>query len=111
MAGRQRGRNHGSSGVGGALAAAAVGGAIAAGAAGRNAAKTVETTAEQAQTCAQTQAWEDMPMCRHVNLISTTVGCCSVEQQLWELNQVLDYQNKILVELLQAVRGRSEGTS
>ena len=52
-------------------------------------------------------AGEEMPMCRHGNPISTTVGCCSVERQLWELNQVLDYQNKILVELLQAVRGRS----
>lgn len=45
-------------------------------------------------------------MCRHINPISTTIGCCSVEKQLWELNQVLDYQNKILVELLQAVRGQ-----
>ena len=49
-------------------------------------------------------AAQEMPMCRHVNPISTGIGCCSVEQQLWELNQVLDYQNKILAELLRAVR-------
>lgn len=50
------------------------------------------------------RAEEEMPMRRHVNQISTGIGCCSVEQQLWELNQVLDYQNKILAELLRAVR-------
>lgn len=54
-------------------------------------------------------AADEMPMCRHGNPISASAGCCSVERQLWELNQVLDYQNKILVELLQAVRGRSGG--
>lgn len=62
-------------------------------------------TAEEVRSTSQTTA-EEMTMCRHVNPISTGIGCCSVEKQLWELNQVLDYQNKILVELLQAVRGQ-----
>lgn len=110
MAGRQCGGSSGGSRVGGALAAAAVGGALAAGAVGSaNTHRTEQVTAEQTHSCTQTQAQEDMPMCRHVNLISTAVGCCSVDRQLWELNQVLDYQNKILVELLQAVREQRRG--
>ena len=61
-------------------------------------------TAEEVRSTSRAAVGE-MTMCRHVNPISTGSGC-SVEKQLWELNQVLDYQNKILVELLQAVRGQ-----
>ena len=108
MAGRQCCRGNGSGTVGGALAAAAVGSAIAAGAAGGRGAGRAAGSAsvEEQEPCAQNTTQENMPMCRHINPISTTIGCCSVEKQLWELNQVLDYQNKILVELLQAVRGQ-----
>lgn len=59
------------------------------------------------RTASQTAA-EEMSMCRHVHPINTSIGCCSVEKQLWELNQVLDYQNKILVELLQAIRDQTQ---
>lgn len=106
MAGRRNCR--GSSVAAGAVAAAAVGSALAA---GSLAASRAEQTAQEEEVfslCNETQELEeDMPMCRHVNPISTTIGCCTVEKQLWELNQVLDYQNKILVELLQAVRERN----
>ena len=50
---------------------------------------------------------EDMPMCRHVHNIHTEGICCVVEQ-LREMNLILDYQNRILVELLQAVRGERD---
>ena len=69
--------------------------------------RTVDRTAEYAvreENGEAIRAEQEMPMCRHVNQISTGIGRCSVEQQLWELNQVLDYQNKILAELLRAVR-------
>lgn len=108
MAGRRTCRGNGV--AAGAVAAAAVGSALAAGVAGHLAASSAERAAQEAQEdCVRSQTQElaeDMPMCRHVNPIATAIGCCSVEQQLWELNQVLDYQNKILVELLQAVRER-----
>lgn len=108
MAGRQCCRGNGSGTVGGALAAAAVGSAIAAGTAGgKGVGRTAgSASVEEQESCAQNMQQENIPMCRHINPISTTTGCCSVEKQLWELNQVLDYQNKILVELLQAVRER-----
>jgi len=109
MAGRQRCRGNTSVTAGGALAAAAVGSAIAAGALGNmgtTKGATGSVVAEETQARTQHEAREDMPMCRHINPISTTVGCCSVEKQLWELSQILDYQNKILVELLQTMRGQ-----
>lgn len=107
MAGRQGCRGNGSGMAGGALAAAAVGSAIAAGAVGSMSRSKESPAAEETATCVQNEPQEDMPMCRHISPVSTTVGCCGVERRLWELNQVLDYQNKILVELLQAVRERS----
>lgn len=111
MAGRGNCRGNGGGVAAGAVAAAAVGSALAAGAAGNLAASRAEQAAQEVQEdCLRSQTQElgeDMPMCRHVNPIATTIGCCSVEKQLWELNQVLDYQNKILVELLQAVRERN----
>lgn len=106
MAGRRNCRGNGV--AAGAVAAAAVGGALAAGS--RAASRAGNAAQEEEADCVrnETQAVaEDMPMCRHVNPISTTIGCCSMEKQLWELNQILDYQNRILVELLQAVRERN----
>ena len=73
--------------------------------AGRQCGRGARQVAQEAAVCEQTQTREDMPMCRHVNLTTNSMGCCSVERQLWELNQILDYQNRILAELLQAVRG------
>lgn len=106
MAGRRNCR--GSGVAAGAVAAAAVGGALAAGSLAASRAEQTAQEEEVFSACNETQELgEDMPMCRHVNPIATTIGCCSVEKQLWELNQVLDYQNKILVELLQAVRERN----
>lgn len=48
---------------------------------------------------------EDMPMCRHFNPITSCSDCCGTQAQLQEISRVLDYQNKILAELLQALRG------
>ncbi len=107
MAGRRICRGNGV--AAGAVAAAAVGSALAAGSLA--ASRAGQTGQEEDAVClrngAQETGEDTMPMCRHVNPISTAIGCCSVEKQLWELNQVLDYQNRILVELLQAVRERS----
>lgn len=104
MAGRRNCRGNGV--AAGAVAAAAVGSALAAGSLATSGAG--NAVREEEAACVRNGARETgedtMPMCRHVHPISTTIGCCSVEKQLWELNQVLDYQNRILVELLQAVR-------
>lgn len=100
MAGKQCCRGNSSGTVGGALAAGA--------AKGRASGKAAEVApVEEQKTCTQNTTQENIPMCRHINPISTTIGCCSVEKQLRELNQVLDYQNRVLVELLQAIRERS----
>ena len=61
----------------------------------------VETASQNSMPTAQ----EDMPMCRHFNPITSCSDCCGTQAQLLEISRVLDYQNKILTELLQALRG------
>lgn len=48
---------------------------------------------------------EDMPMCRHFNPSAACTVSCGTQAQLQEISRVLDYQNKILAELLQTLRG------
>ena len=48
----------------------------------------------------------EMPMCRHVNPLPTG-GCRGVERQLCELQQLMCQQNRLLCELLQAMRERN----
>lgn len=50
----------------------------------------------------------ELPMRRHVHMIYPTAqesAAACLDRQLCELNQIMDYQNKILTELLAAVRG------
>lgn len=52
-------------------------------------------------------AAEEMTMNRYVHTIPVSTGQDREREelwcQLWELNQVMDYQNKILVEILSAL--------
>lgn len=68
---------------------------------GSQPAQAVETGLHNSMPAAQ----EDMPMCRHFNPITSCNDCCGTQAQLLEISRVLDYQNKILTELLQTLRG------
>lgn len=52
----------------------------------------------------RTAGAEEMTMCRYINTIPVADSTSDTPQQLEELNQVMDYQNKILAQLLEAVR-------
>lgn len=50
---------------------------------------------------------QTMPMCRHVHPIPTHAGCRSIERQLCDIQQLMCAQNRLLSELLQAMRERN----
>lgn len=56
---------------------------------------------------------QEPTMRRHIHVIPTAAsqtGSCGIQGQLCELNQIMDYQNKILTELLAVVQQLNKQT-
>jgi len=71
----------------------------------RNCSRAAERAAQE-ETGTAVRTVEEMPMCRHANLIRTGVESCCMERQLCQIARLLDEQNRMLAELLNTVRGQ-----
>lgn len=61
----------------------------------------------QERATEEREGQQTMRMCRHVHPLPGDVGCGGVERQLCELQQKMDCQNRLLAELVQLLRAKS----
>lgn len=65
------------------------------------------TSAAQVREAEEREERQTMQMCRHVNPLPVAGRCFGTERQLCVLQQLMCEQNRLLSELLQAVRERN----